>query len=53
MKTFRAYTTDDLIGVEVGGAVKNVIAIAAGIFRWTRFWREHAGRADHAGDSSR
>ena len=28
---FRAYTADDLIGVEVGGAVKNVIAIAAGI----------------------
>ena len=28
---FRVYSTDDLIGVEVGGAVKNVIAIAAGI----------------------
>ena len=28
---FRAYTTDDLIGVELGGSVKNVIAIAAGI----------------------
>jgi len=28
---FRAYTSDDLIGVEVGGAVKNVLAIAAGI----------------------
>lgn len=28
---FRAYTSDDIIGVEVGGAVKNVIAIAAGI----------------------
>jgi len=28
---FRAYTTDDIIGVELGGAVKNVIAIAAGI----------------------
>jgi glycerol-3-phosphate dehydrogenase (NAD(P)+) len=27
----RAYTSDDLVGVEVGGAVKNVIAIAAGI----------------------
>lgn len=27
----RLYTNDDLIGVEVGGAVKNVIAIAAGI----------------------
>jgi len=30
-QNFRAYTTDDLIGVEVGGAVKNVLAIAAGI----------------------
>ncbi|GMR17520.1 MAG: NAD(P)H-dependent glycerol-3-phosphate dehydrogenase [Gammaproteobacteria bacterium] len=28
---FRAYTSDDVIGVEVGGAVKNVLAIGAGI----------------------
>jgi glycerol-3-phosphate dehydrogenase (NAD(P)+) len=28
---FRAYTTDDIVGVEVGGAVKNVLAIGAGI----------------------
>lgn len=28
---FRAYTNDDVIGVELGGAVKNVIALAAGI----------------------
>ncbi len=28
---FRAYTSPDIIGVEVGGAVKNVLAIAAGI----------------------
>ncbi len=27
---FRAYTQPDIIGVEIGGAVKNVIAIAAG-----------------------
>ena len=27
---FRAYTQSDIIGVEIGGAVKNVIAIAAG-----------------------
>ena len=27
----RIYATDDLIGVELGGAVKNVLAIAAGI----------------------
>ncbi len=28
---FRAYTTDDVVGVEIGGAIKNVIAIAVGI----------------------
>src|SRR3569623_572332 len=28
---FRAYTSDDITGVELGGAVKNVLAIAAGI----------------------
>lgn len=28
---FRVYTSTDLIGVELGGALKNVIAIAAGI----------------------
>ncbi len=29
--TFRAYTSDDVTGVELGGAIKNVLAIAAGI----------------------
>ena len=29
--TFRVYTIDDVTGVELGGAVKNVIAIASGI----------------------
>jgi glycerol-3-phosphate dehydrogenase (NAD(P)+) len=28
---FRAYTSDDVVGVEVGGSVKNVLAIAVGI----------------------
>jgi glycerol-3-phosphate dehydrogenase (NAD(P)+) len=28
---FRVYTTDDMVGVELGGALKNVIAIAAGV----------------------
>jgi glycerol-3-phosphate dehydrogenase (NAD(P)+) len=30
-RSFRAYTSDDVVGVELAGAVKNVIAIAAGI----------------------
>lgn len=29
--TFRAYSSRDVIGVEMGGALKNVIAIAAGV----------------------
>ncbi len=29
--TFRVYTSNDLLGVELGGALKNVIAIAAGV----------------------
>jgi glycerol-3-phosphate dehydrogenase (NAD(P)+) len=30
-KNFRAYTSTDMIGVEVGGAVKNILAIATGM----------------------
>ena len=30
-KTLRLYTNEDVVGVELGGALKNVIAIAAGI----------------------
>lgn len=29
--TFRVYTSDDVVGVEIGGAVKNVIALACGM----------------------
>ncbi|MGZ4987443.1 MAG: NAD(P)H-dependent glycerol-3-phosphate dehydrogenase, partial [Limisphaerales bacterium] len=29
--SFRVYTTNDVLGVELGGAVKNVVAIAGGI----------------------
>jgi glycerol-3-phosphate dehydrogenase (NAD(P)+) len=35
--SFRLYSTTDLVGVELGGAVKNVIAIAAGIVRGLGF----------------
>lgn len=30
-KTFRPYTSGDVVGVEIGGCVKNVVAIAAGV----------------------
>lgn len=35
--TLRAYESDDITGVEVGGAVKNVLAIAAGASDGLRF----------------
>ncbi|MCR9176057.1 MAG: NAD(P)-dependent glycerol-3-phosphate dehydrogenase [Alphaproteobacteria bacterium] len=35
--TFRPYMSDDVVGVEVGGAVKNVIAIACGIAKGLGF----------------
>jgi glycerol-3-phosphate dehydrogenase (NAD(P)+) len=34
---FRIYTGDDLIGVELGGAIKNIIAIAVGISQSMNF----------------
>ena len=34
---FRAYTSGDMVGVEVGGAVKNVLAIATGISDGLKF----------------
>jgi glycerol-3-phosphate dehydrogenase (NAD(P)+) len=30
-RAIRVYSTDDLVGVEVGGAVKNILAIATGV----------------------
>ncbi|MCA8883879.1 MAG: NAD(P)-dependent glycerol-3-phosphate dehydrogenase [Rhodobacteraceae bacterium] len=36
-KSFRPYISDDLIGVEIGGAVKNVIAIACGMMAGAGF----------------
>lgn len=32
-RTFRPYFNDDVIGTQIGGAVKNVIAIAAGVIQ--------------------
>jgi glycerol-3-phosphate dehydrogenase (NAD(P)+) len=34
---FRAYTSPDIIGVEVGGAVKNVLAVASGLSDGLKF----------------
>jgi glycerol-3-phosphate dehydrogenase (NAD(P)+) len=36
---FRVYASDDVVSVELGGALKNVIAIAAGIVDGLRFGR--------------
>src|SRR5262249_57738933 len=36
-QNFRAYTSTDVVGVEVGGAIKNVLAIGAGISDGLRF----------------
>ena len=44
---FRPYTNTDVIGCELGGAVKNVIAIAVGIAVAMGLGRQHQGRADH------
>jgi glycerol-3-phosphate dehydrogenase (NAD(P)+) len=30
-KAFRTYTSSDLVGIEIGGALKNIFAVAAGI----------------------
>ena len=30
-QTFRVYTSTDVVGVQIGGAVKNIIAVAAGV----------------------
>jgi glycerol-3-phosphate dehydrogenase (NAD(P)+) len=35
--SFRIYTNTDVVGVELGGAIKNVVAIAAGVVRGLGF----------------
>jgi glycerol-3-phosphate dehydrogenase (NAD(P)+) len=35
--SFRAYTSNDIIGAELGGAVKNVLAVATGISDGLKF----------------
>ena len=36
-RTLRIYTSTDVVGVEIGGAVKNIIAIAAGVITGVGF----------------
>ena len=40
---FRVYTNPDIVGVELGGAVKNAIAIAAGMAEMTRLGMAQGG----------
>ncbi len=47
-KTFRLYWTDDILGAQIGGAVKNVLAIAAGIVDG-----RHLGASAHAALTTR
>lgn len=47
-KTFRLYWTDDVLGAQIGGAVKNVLAIAAGIVDG-----RHLGASAHAALTTR
>jgi glycerol-3-phosphate dehydrogenase (NAD(P)+) len=47
-RAFRVYWTDDMTGAQVGGAVKNVLAIAAGIVDGRRF-----GASAHAAVTTR
>ncbi|MGO8952821.1 MAG: NAD(P)H-dependent glycerol-3-phosphate dehydrogenase [Rhodomicrobium sp.] len=47
-RTFRLYWTDDIIAAQIGGAVKNVLAIAAGIVEG-----RHLGASAHAALTTR
>jgi glycerol-3-phosphate dehydrogenase (NAD(P)+) len=47
-RSFRLYWTDDVLGAQIGGAVKNVLAIAAGIAEGSQF-----GSSAHAAITTR
>ena len=35
---FRVYTNPDIIGVEIGGALKNIIALSSRDYGWSWIW---------------
>ena len=45
--TFRVYTNPDVVGCEMAGATKNVLAIAAGILQGLGLGDSSLGRVDH------
>ncbi len=46
-KTLRAYTNDDVIGVEVGGTVKNIFGYCCRDIIWTGFWIEYSSSTNY------
>ena len=47
--SFRVYSSDDIVSAELGGALKNVIAIAAGMSSGLGIRAEFQGGVDHPG----
>ena len=48
---FRVYVNHDVVGCEIGGALKNVVAIRVRDRRRSRGRRQHPRRGDRRGDS--
>lgn len=46
---FRLYTNADVVGIELGGAVKNVVALAVGMADGMGMGRQHQGVDHHPG----